>query len=190
MLEHPLGSLQSLLHGVDVVDHDATVSQLRLQLRHDVHAVDGDVLQGSEPDGHGGVQGDQVDGRNAVELGVGQAARAELGRRPRGGDAAGDSSRRQVVAERGKARDVLTHGQHPRPAVGRLVEIGEWFEVLGHVDQPTTIYTRVGRDSPAPQGFDQPVIAAASFEGRSRRGQDLRKAINHDLTGLSRCTSG
>ena len=112
-----LRPLELLFHGVDVVDNYAAVGQLRLQLRHDVHPVDRDVLQRPQADRHRRVQRDQVDRRDVVELGVGHAAAAELGRGAGRGHAARHPAGGQVMAERHEPGDVLAHGQHPGYAV-------------------------------------------------------------------------
>jgi hypothetical protein len=122
--EDPLGLSQAVLQLRDVVDDDAAVPELRLQLGHDVHAVRGNVLQGGHADGHGGIQRDDVDGRDIVEFGVGQPARPEFGGGARGREAPSDATGRQIISQRHEAGHVLAHGVHARHVIRGLRQVG------------------------------------------------------------------
>ena len=79
--EDRLRPVEVLPHPRQVVDDNQPVAELGAQLRHDVHAVLRDVLQRRPADRQGRVESDHVDGRNVVQLRVGDAAGAQLGRR-------------------------------------------------------------------------------------------------------------
>ena len=145
-----LRALELLFHRVDVVDDHAAIAELGLQLRHDVHAMDRHVLKGTLADRHRGVQRDQEDRGNVVQLGIGHAATAELGRSTCRRDATTNPSRGHVIAQGDVAGDVFGHGQHPRHAVARLGRVRERLEVFGDVDQAATIDAGVARNAPAP----------------------------------------
>jgi hypothetical protein len=139
----------------DVVDDDAGVAQLRSQLRDHVHPMLRHVLQRREPDRQCRVERDDVDGGDVVQLGVGDAARSELGGGAGGRQAAGDLARREVVAERDKARHVLPHRLHARRAVADLLEPEQRLEMLGDVDEAAAVYAGEEGDPPLPQRVDQ-----------------------------------
>src|SRR5438034_9455266 len=64
--QNGLRPLQLFLHGVDVVDDDAALTQLGLELRDDVHAVNGYVLERGLSNRHRRIQRDEVDRRDVV----------------------------------------------------------------------------------------------------------------------------
>ena len=105
-----------------------------------------------------------------MQLGVGEAAAAQLGGGAGGGDAAGDPAGRKVIAERGEARHVLAHGQHPGDAVASLREIGKRLQVFGDVDQTAAVHPGIVGNPPAAQGLDQPEVAAGLLQRRRRKG--------------------
>src|SRR5450759_2681013 len=90
-----------------------------------------------------------------MQLGVCDAARAELGGRAGGGQAARHTARRKVVPEGNKSSDVLAHRLHARRPIADLLEAEERLEVLGHVDQTTTVYAREECDPPFAQRVDE-----------------------------------
>ena len=162
--EDRLRELELLAHLVEVVQHDAGVAELGPQLRNDVHAVLGHVLQRRSTDRQRGVQRDQVDRRDVVQLGVGDAARPELGGGASGGQTAGNPAGSEVVAERHEARHVFAHRLHARDPVARVPQAEERLEVLGHVDEPATVDAREEGHAPLAQGVDEREVAAGPVQ--------------------------
>jgi hypothetical protein len=157
-LEHALRLAQAVLERMDAVDDDAALTQFGLELRHDVHAVLGYVLERRIADRHRRVQRDEIDGRDVVQLRVGHPAAAELRRGARRRDTARDAARRVPVAERREARDVLAHRQHPGDAIARLGELRVWLEVLRDMHDATAVHAREEGDAPRPQDVDEHLV--------------------------------
>src|SRR5213080_4825507 len=171
--QNGLRPLQLFLHGVDVVDDDAALSQLRLELRDDVHAVNGHVLERGLSDRHRRVERDEIDRWDVVQLGVGEATSAQLGCGASRGNTAADPAGGEVVAERHEAGDVFAHRQQARRAVGCLRRVAQRLEVLGDMDQPATIDARIGGDAPTTERLDQPKVATGPFQGHWFKGREF-----------------
>jgi len=94
----------------DVVDHDAAVAQLGLQLRHDVHAVEGHVLERACPIDIVELSADQIHSgdvvqlwRRSLPLPPSLVAAPVVVMQP------AIRPRREVIPERHEAGDVLAH---------------------------------------------------------------------------------
>ena len=177
--QHRLRAVKLLFYRVDVVEDDTAVAELGLQLRHDVHAMDGDVLERRVADRHRRIQRHDVDGRDVVQLRVGHPTAGKLGRGPGRGDAAANPAGCQVVPDRRETRGVLAHGQHPRNPILGLRGTVKRLQMLGDMDQPAAVDPDVAGDTPAAKRFDQPVIAAHLFQGGFERCRFLFYAVQH-----------